>query len=255
MYNSIQDTLIIGKKVVYLPSCHSTNDIAAEIVHAGLFAEGTVVITDNQIKGRGQRGSEWHANPGENLTFSVILSPHFLPIQHQFLISQITALAVRSFVSNYIDGVKVKWPNDVLVNGKKICGILIENSILGMKLTNSIIGIGVNINQLEFENGRATSLAQETESQYILAEEFQKLARIIEAYYLKLRTTSHDHDIKLEYLQHLHGYDQEVKVSFKGQYQNAQVIDVTEQGRLRVKLSSQPDILELGLKEIEWVLD
>ena len=255
MYNSIQDTLIIGKKVVYLPSCHSTNDIAAEIVHAGLFAEGTVVITDNQIKGRGQRGSDWHANPGENLTFSIILTPHFLPIQHQFLISQITALAVRSYVGRYISNVKVKWPNDILVNGRKICGILIENTILGMKLNNTIVGIGVNINQLEFESGRVTSLVRETEKQYSLADEFQKLAKIFESYYLKLRATSHDKDIQEEYLHHLHGYGDEVKVIFQGQYQNAKVIDVTALGKLRVKLSLQPEILELGLKELEWVLD
>lgn len=251
MYNSTPNTLIIGKKVIYLPTCHSTNDIAAEIVHAGLFAEGTVVITDNQVKGRGQRGTTWLANAGENLTFSVILTPGFLPVNDQFLLSQTVALAIRAYLASYIASAQVKWPNDIFLNRKKACGILIENAIQGNRIAHSIIGMGVNINQLAFENNYATSLGNETGRLYILSEEFQKLAGFLDAYYLKLRSQAQI--IQEEYLQNLFGYNQEVKFLYQGEVVNGTVTGVTPQGKICVKLATASEILEFGLKEIEWV--
>ena len=215
MYNSTQDTLIIGKKVIYLPTCHSTNDIAAEIVHAGLFEEGTVVITDNQVKGRGQRGTVWNANAGENLTFSVVLAPVFLPIQEQFLISQITALAIRGYLGSYVADTQVKWPNDIYMNNRKSCGVLIENSIQGARISTSIVGIGVNINQSVFGNGHATSLLRETGQSFSLAEEFHKLLKFLDAYYVRLRSGAQNDAIRNEYLNHLYGYHQDVKFLHK----------------------------------------
>lgn len=253
MYNSTPDTLIIGKKVIYLPTCHSTNDIAAEIVHAGLFEEGTVVITDNQVKGRGQRGTAWNANAGENLTFSVILKPTFLPIQDQFLISQITALGIRGYLGGYVPETKVKWPNDIYMNGRKSCGVLIENSLQGTRYATSIVGIGVNINQSRFENGYATSLSQETGRTFTLGEEFHRVVKYLDAYYVRLRSGNQSDAIRSEYLSHLYGYQQNVKFLYNGAITNGSVTNVTQQGKLRVKLATEPEELEFGLKEIEWV--
>jgi BirA family transcriptional regulator, biotin operon repressor / biotin---[acetyl-CoA-carboxylase] ligase len=251
LYNSTPNTLIIGKKVIYLPTCHSTNDIAAEIVHAGLFAEGTVVITDNQVKGRGQRGTTWLANAGENLTFSVILTPGFLAVNEQFLLSQTIALAIRAYLGSYVTSAQVKWPNDIYLNGKKACGILIENAIQGNRISHSIIGMGININQLTFENSYATSLGNETGGQYILPEEFQKLAGFLDAYYLKLRSQAQL--IREEYLQNLFGYNEAVKFVYQEEVINGTVTGVTPQGKICVKLATEDEILEFGLKEIEWV--
>ena len=253
MYNSTQDTLIIGKKVIYLPTCHSTNDIAAEIVHAGLFEEGTVVITDNQVKGRGQRGTVWNANAGENLTFSMVLTPGFLPIQEQFLISQITALAIRGYLGSYVPDTKVKWPNDIYKNNRKAVGVLIENSLQGSRFATSIVGIGVNINQSVFENSHATSLVRETGRTYALAEEFHKLLRFLDAWYVRLRSGSQNESIRDEYLSHLYGYQQDVRFIHKGNITNGSVTNVTKLGKLRVRLASEPEELEFDLKEIEWV--
>lgn len=255
MYNSTQDTLIIGKKVIYLPTCHSTNDIAAEIVHAGLFEEGTVVITDNQVKGRGQRGTVWSANAGENLTFSVILTPGFLSIQEQFLISQVTALAIRAYLGSYVADTKVKWPNDIYMNSRKSCGVLIENSLQGNRFSTSIVGIGVNINQSVFGNSYATSLSKETGHRYTLAEEFHKLLKLLDAYYVRLRSGNQSDAIRAEYLGYLHGYQQDVKFLHRGSITNGSVTNVTKLGKLRVRLANEPEELEFGLKEIEWVRD
>ncbi|MCF0073163.1 biotin--[acetyl-CoA-carboxylase] ligase [Dyadobacter sp. CY261] len=255
MYNSTQDTLIIGKKVIYLPTCHSTNDIAAEIVHAGLFEEGTVVITDNQIKGRGQRGTVWNANASENLTFSVILTPSFLPIQEQFLISQVTALAIRAYLGSYVADTKVKWPNDIYMNNRKSCGVLIENSLQGTRYASSIVGIGVNINQSEFESSHATSLFRETGQAFALPEEFHKLLKFLDAYYIRLRSGHQNDVIRSEYLGYLYGYQKDVKFLHNGNVTNGTVTSVTPLGKLRVRLATEPEELEFGLKEIEWVRD
>jgi BirA family biotin operon repressor/biotin-[acetyl-CoA-carboxylase] ligase len=255
LYNSIQDTLIIGKKVIYLPTCHSTNDIAAEIVHAGLFEEGTVVITDSQLNGRGQRGTKWVASPGENLTFSVILTPHFLPVNDQFLISQTIALAIHSYAAQYSDEVKIKWPNDIYLNGKKICGTLIENSVQGRGLVSSIVGIGLNINQTVFENPRASSIRQETGSSFVLTEEFGKLIRFLDAFYLRLRSMAQSGVIRAQYLENLHGYKDTVRFFYKNRIVEGSVTDVAPQGKLCVKLATEEDILQFDLKEIEWVMD
>ncbi|OJV16573.1 MAG: biotin--[acetyl-CoA-carboxylase] ligase [Dyadobacter sp. 50-39] len=253
MYNSTQDTLIIGKKVIYLPTCHSTNDIAAEIVHAGLFEEGTVVITDNQVKGRGQRGTAWNANAGENLTLSVVLTPGFLPIQEQFLISQITALAIRGYLGSYVPDTRVKWPNDIYMNNRKSCGVLIENSLQGSRFATSIVGIGVNINQSVFENEYATSLARETGQTFVLADEFHKLLKSLDAWYVRLRSGSQNDVIRREYLRYLYGYQQDVKFLYNGNITSGSVTDVTKLGKLRVRLANEPEEMDFGLKEIEWV--
>jgi BirA family biotin operon repressor/biotin-[acetyl-CoA-carboxylase] ligase len=253
LYNSTQDTLIIGKKVIYLPTCHSTNDIAAEIVHAGLFAEGTVVITDNQIQGRGQRGTIWTANAGENLTFSVILTPDFIPISEQFLISQMTALALRAYAHEYVKDVKIKWPNDIHANGKKISGVLIENAIQGAKITTSIIGIGLNINQLVFGGGYATSLAKETDVKYLLTEEFHRLLKYLDSFYNKLRSLSQWQSIRMDYLKHLYGYQDEVRFLYQDEIVTGYVTNVTPQGKICIKLSTEAHVLEFALKEIQWV--
>jgi BirA family biotin operon repressor/biotin-[acetyl-CoA-carboxylase] ligase len=253
LYNSIQDTLIIGKKVIYLPSCHSTNDIAAEIVRAGLFTEGTVVITDNQLSGRGQRGTTWVANPGENLTFSIILSPVFLQIDNQFLISQAIALAVKGYLENYISGVQIKWPNDVLVNGRKICGVLIENSIQGAKINTSVAGIGLNINQLSFENDFATSLSREAGIPFVLSDEFVRFCGYLDAFYIQIRSGSKSGEIRAKYMQGLYGYSSDVKFSYKDRILSGRVIEVNEQGQLSVRLSTGEELTRLGLKEITWL--
>lgn len=254
MYNSIQDTLIIGKKVIYLPSCHSTNDIAAEIVHAGLFAEGTIVITDNQVKGKGQRGTVWQASPGENLTFSVILAPSFIAISEQFLISQVIALSIREYLSQYVRHVKIKWPNDIYINNRKVCGILIENSIQGSRLAGSIVGIGLNINQADFESSNATSLSKETGNSYVLTEEFPKVLKFIDANYYKLKSLWRHNDLRQEYLSHLHGFQETVTFRYRDQLVNGTVTGVTAVGKILVKLETEPENLELGLKEIEWII-
>lgn len=110
----------------------------------------TMVTAREQTAGRGQRGNGWASAPGLNLTLSVLFRPeNILPAQ-QFVISQATALAIVATLNEWNIGAKVKWPNDIYVGERKICGILIENSLTGMRLDHSVIGIGLNVNQTCF---------------------------------------------------------------------------------------------------------
>ena len=160
MYKILANSLFLGKKVIYMPSCHSTNDIAMEMARKSDIPEGTVIITDDQLKGRGQRGNEWVTAAGKNITMSIVLKPNFVKASSQFSLNMAISLAVNATVKQLLSEINcsVKWPNDVLVNRKKISGILIENSLSGKNLDYSIVGVGLNVNQPIINGISATSL-------------------------------------------------------------------------------------------------
>lgn len=114
------------------------------------FPHLTMLNARTQRAGRGQRGNHWESEPGSNLTFSVLIKPDNFLAKHQFVISEATALAIIDFLSLLGVEARVKWPNDIYVGDRKICGILIEHSVMGMNITHSIIGVGININQEKF---------------------------------------------------------------------------------------------------------
>ncbi len=118
-------------------------------------------MAEHQYKGKGQRGRVWHVEAGKNLTTSILLQPSFLRSTRIFDLSKAVAVGVAQAIEDLSDlAVHIKWPNDIYVNGKKIAGILIENQWGGSKITESIIGIGINVLQEDFppEAARATSL-------------------------------------------------------------------------------------------------
>ncbi|WP_236612907.1 biotin--[acetyl-CoA-carboxylase] ligase [Cesiribacter andamanensis] len=130
MYNSPADTLFIGSSIIYLPECHSTNTAALHLLENESLPEGAVLITDKQTAGRGQRGNNWEASPGQNLTFSVVLRPRFLPIRDQFLLTISISLAIYDLLTDLqVPALSIKWPNDLYCGTKKIGGILIESSL------------------------------------------------------------------------------------------------------------------------------
>lgn len=120
---------------------------------AGIAAtaeHGTVVYTDRQTAGRGQRGNSWESEPFKNVTMSIMLRPENVAPNQQFWLSEISALAVERVLSKYIGNVSIKWPNDVYYKDFKICGMLIEHSLSGGKINYTIPGIGINVNQRVF---------------------------------------------------------------------------------------------------------
>lgn len=163
-------------RIYSLDSTPSTSRVAAEL---GPEAEhGLVVTTPCQTAGRGQRGNSWEAEPGKNLTFSVVLRPDW-PALRQFELSMLTAVVVAQCTEQLIEmPVRVKWPNDIYVGDRKICGILFENSLAGTKLDRAIIGIGLNLNQRQFRSDapNPVSAVQLTGVEYDLEQSLHTLA-------------------------------------------------------------------------------
>lgn len=136
--------------MVVLDSVDSTNSWV--MAHAGELSHGEIVIARAQTSGRGQRGNSWEAEPGKNLTASLLLRPDGVDAVRQFDISRAVAVGVAGALQGHIRDyqVLIKWPNDIYVGDSKIAGILIENILSGRLITHSIVGIGVNLNQRVF---------------------------------------------------------------------------------------------------------
>ncbi|MCS7018842.1 MAG: biotin--[acetyl-CoA-carboxylase] ligase [Cytophagales bacterium] len=255
MYKIIADTLFTGKKVVYLPACQSTNDIAAELIEAEQATEGTVVVTDNQTNGRGQRGNHWQAAPRQNLTLSVIWTPSFLRAESCFALNMAIALAVAETVSCFLPHTKVavKWANDIYAEGTKISGILIENILQGSQIKYSIVGIGLNVNQTDFHGIAATSLRCITGKWYDLNDVFCCLICQLEKYYLQLQMQGQA-TIKAAYLRKMYRFGEYAAYTdlrgdspfiFRGTIE-----DVDAAGRLVVRTTTGTETFEL--KQIQF---
>jgi BirA family biotin operon repressor/biotin-[acetyl-CoA-carboxylase] ligase len=254
MHNFEPNTLFIGKNLIYLPTCHSTNDIAAEKIQQSDVFEGTVIVTSYQTAGRGQRGNAWETAPDQNLTFSLILRPSFLRASEQFRLSMVVSLGVYDFLSEFLDeSLRIKWPNDMFVGTQKIGGILIENILQGSSIGYSIVGIGLNINQLEFVVPTATSLRREVRQpfRYDLEPLLNKLLIQLEKNYLALKNDSFD-GIKIRYLSKLFRYQEYHYFRRNGSLFIGQIVGVDETGRLAVETNNYLEYFDL--KEIEFVI-
>lgn len=135
---------------IHLQETGSTNLYIRELQQVEPIADGTVVYTDIQTSGRGQRGNSWESEPYKNLTFSLLLQPKQIKASQSFTISEIVSLAITDALEKYATGFSIKWPNDIYWYDKKIAGILIENDLTGNRIETSVIGIGLNINQKTF---------------------------------------------------------------------------------------------------------
>lgn len=240
------------KNSLYLPSCHSTNTYAAEWLKENDEQEGWIVYTFDQTNGRGQQGSVWESEPYKNLTFSVILKPFFLLPVDQFQLNMVVSLAVLKFLDGLKIKAMIKWPNDIYVNEKKICGILIENQVRGNRILNSIVGIGLNINQHDFKTPNATSVFLQKDMEYNLLESLQYFRDILMSEYQKL-CAGNVESIKKEYhaamfLRNKPSIFKKLDTTFVGSIKG-----VNNQGRLLVQTES--GLMDFGLKEISFQIN
>lgn len=156
------------RKIIHLEETESTNSYLKDLLKSEQLTEGSFVVADFQTGGRGQMGNSWFSSKGDNLLFSILLYPTEIPANEQFVISRITSLAIKNTLDQFTDDIRIKWPNDIYWKDKKIAGILIENSLQGRVIENSIIGIGLNLNQQIFppELPNPVSLRQITATQF-----------------------------------------------------------------------------------------
>lgn len=253
MYKILAKTLFTGQRLFFVPECQSTNSLLLDLASKSVLPEGTVVITSNQFAGRGQRGNTWQTAAGMNLTFSVLLKPSFLAVKNQFSLTIVASLSVFDFLKEKnIDDVKIKWPNDILVGKKKICGMLIENSIQGEGINQSIVGIGLNINQTDFPITTAISLSIVMQKQFDLNEEWNLLLEKMERRYLQLRAGKQN-ELKEEYLQSLLGMNQVQKfISNEKEFEGV-IKTVSDLGELVIETNGVDR--SFSLKEIRFILE
>lgn len=175
--------------LIHISETNSTNNYLQAYCSKQDVEEFTTVVADFQTSGRGQRGNSWESEPYKNLLFSFVFFPDFLEARRQFLISQIVALAIKEELDTYTTDISIKWPNDIYWKEKKICGMLIENDLMGRNISQSIAGIGININQEAFHSvaPNPVSLRQITGKQYDIFEILKNIMLRIQSYYAQLR--------------------------------------------------------------------
>jgi BirA family biotin operon repressor/biotin-[acetyl-CoA-carboxylase] ligase len=256
LYKIPVDTLFLGKNLVVLPECPSTNTLAAEMSQSGQAGEGTVIITHHQTSGRGQRGNTWESGKGLNLTFSTILHPVFLRVSDQFLLNKAVALAVHDVVKIYTENpVRVKWPNDIMIGDKKVCGILIENQLTGEKLSRSIVGIGLNVNQREFPVPTASSVSVEGGKEINLVEMFDRLLRSLEWRFLQIRSQESGgrrQEVDRDYLQAMYRINSIGRFTIRDMETDGIIKGVDATGKLIVEIDNAPQTFDL--KEIKYIM-
>lgn len=218
------------------------------------LAEGTVIMADDQFAGRGQQDNVWYAEPGKNLTISILLKPTFLALNKQFLLNMCISIAINKALVKFIPtGINIKWPNDIYYNDKKIGGVLIENSILGNGIKTTVIGIGLNVNQQNFPpqlEKSATSLHQILQEDVNLHELLAEICSQIESLYLQLKAGNYT-QLKQKYVNKLYRFKQKALYRQNGEIFEGEINGVTDIGFLLIKRDQQ--IFEYNFKEIEFL--
>lgn len=233
----------------------STNLYLKELIKKTLFQEEILVLTHNQTMGRGQRGNAWYSQSGKSLTFSVLKDVFGLEIKDQFYIAMAVSLALKRVLDSYkIPEVKIKWPNDILSSNKKLCGILIENTLKEAGIKSSIIGIGLNVNETNFDNlPNAASMKILTNVTYDLEEVLNNIVDALAFYFLFIKENRYN-ELKDIYLLHLFGKDKvSTFKSAEGLPFNGIIRSVSPHGMLQVELEDE-SIREFNLKEIEMMV-
>lgn len=241
-------------KLAHVPS---TNTYLKQ--HAGQLTDGTVIHTPHQTAGRGQQGNRWISQPGMNATFSYLFKDTAIEARKQFVISQATALAVAQTLSR-ITGqrITVKWPNDIYHADNKLCGVLIENSLSGQMVDYSVIGIGINVNQREFDPyaPNPTSLAlitgQAHDVQQVMRQVCQRLELLLHDQARHRPEALHE-----QYLQALYRHDGLAHrfVLADGTVFAAVIAGVDRDGMLTLRHVGTGSVCRYAFKQVAYIIE
>ncbi|MCX2836707.1 biotin--[acetyl-CoA-carboxylase] ligase [Salinimicrobium sp. MT39] len=238
--------------LIKVSAINSTNSFARELLKENPHLPLTCVVAKKQTLGRGQRGTSWSAEDGKNLTFSVFLPRPNIDPAHQFVLSAAIATALISALEKFdLPRLKIKWPNDILSANRKLAGILIENIISEGKVTGSIIGIGLNVNQQNFEDlPQAGSMKTATGKEFSLEEVLNVVLAELEKGFSELSEESSE-VILNTYKNAL--FRRLVPSTFKdpkGNLFTGMILDVSPTGKLLVQKGEEEEVAEYDLKEI-----
>jgi BirA family transcriptional regulator, biotin operon repressor / biotin---[acetyl-CoA-carboxylase] ligase len=244
--------MIIGSNIIEHEKVSSTNSVAATLCREGDLPEGTVITARWQESGRGQQGNKWESEPGKNLLFSIILYPTSVKAWDQFYILKVIALGVYDALGTIIKDVKIKWPNDIYVKDDKIAGILIENSIMGSSVKNSIAGIGINVNQQFFlsDAPNPVSLKMITGENSDLTLLLKEVCKAIDLRYNELKKGNRE-SLTMDYKNSLYRYCRWHSFTDDEGDFTGMIEDVTESGLLVVR-KKDGSIKEYAFKEVKY---
>lgn len=251
--NEKMKTLFIGQSLLKLRTVDSTNKYAQELLKTSPVHEGTIVSSDVQTNGRGQRGNEWKSESYKNLTISIVLYPSFLSADEHFYLNKAVTVGIQRFLKDKVfDDVKIKWPNDVYVNDLKIGGVLIENTLKGRRIGSSVVGIGLNVNQEIFHGSllNPTSMKLETGQFFNLDFCLEELAGCIETAYLKIRNNTKALDE--EYLNTLYKLNEYENYLVENEKLQLKITGVDSYGKLITK-DQNGQSRSFDFKEIQFI--
>lgn len=242
---------LFGKEIIHLSNIDSTNNFAAKLLSENLCQNGAVIMADVQTQGKGQRGNIWLSESGKNLLSSFVFKPDNLSVENQIALTWATSLSLLKTLRKFNIEALIKWPNDIFVGRKKIAGILIENQLQGTRISCSIIGIGLNINQNFFKDLNATSVLLETNQIVeprtflnLLAHEMNEQFEFI--YFFSFDFLKSEYDSNLFQINELKSYKDE-----SGEF-IGKIIGTTNEGKILIEKSNA--IQSYGLKEVTFLM-
>lgn len=241
--------------IIKLDAIDSTNSYLRDLLKKDVVPNYTVVVAEEQLKGRGQRGTSWLSERFKNLTFSILIRPKGLKASDQFYLSMCVSLSLISAVKKYVkSNFEIKWPNDIMAGKDKVAGILIENVLQDTFVKHAIIGIGLNVNQELFDTSlnNVSSLknigGQTIVREMLLNDIISSLKENLNALFKK----NHDR-IKSDYLNSMYKFmEPSMFKTRKGALFLGKIIDVSEEGYLVVKKDNDT-IDSFDLKEIKII--
>jgi BirA family biotin operon repressor/biotin-[acetyl-CoA-carboxylase] ligase len=255
LQNNTFSTLFVGQNLIKLSAVDSTNNFLKNLLSKSEpLPEGTVIMADDQFAGRGMQENVWKAEPGKNLTISLLLKPSFLTLNKQFLLNMAISIAINNTLSAFLPkGLSVKWPNDIYYNDVKLGGVLIENAITGDRIKNTVVGIGINVNQSLFPAElaqKATSLYQILQENVNLQVLLADLCSQIEALYLQLKGNRGDM-IRKAYVDRLYKIHTSALYRQNGEVFEGTITGVSDLGLLNINKGGK--LVQFNFKEIEFI--
>ncbi|MHB8337219.1 MAG: biotin--[acetyl-CoA-carboxylase] ligase [Ignavibacteriaceae bacterium] len=241
------DTEVIGRNFIYSEEVESTNSFLLNKSNK-FNSEGTILLAEKQSKGRGRKERVWYSAKGQNLTFSILLTSKKYFGKKFNLLNFATSLSVAFALENLFQlKTELKWPNDVLVNGKKICGILLESTSQGNKIERVVIGIGLNVNQALFQgnfNLEPTSikleLGESVDREKLLAELLNTFEEILQ------KMESKPDEIMKDWKDRCNLIGEKISVTEEGNTKYGIFEDLDEEGFLLLKTKNKIEKIHFG---------
>ena len=241
-----------ASKIIKVNATRSTNDRVKMLIKSKKIESGDIVVAKYQYAGRGQNSNKWYSSYGKNLLCSILYRPLDVNVNQIFCINQVVSLAVLKTIRKFNkDKCLIKWPNDIMSVNKKISGILVENSLSLNHVNYSIIGVGINVNQVLFKKlPNATSLKKISNSDIIIQEVLNKLIENYKFYFSRINELRY---INEEYNKNIFGKDG-CKFVVDGRIQHGKIISISNNGIVKLKLDSE-GIQEFDPRKIRILYD